>query len=84
MPFLIFYHHLISNVFNDFQDGVHLCAFPEGTRSKDGHILRFKNDTFKITHKVGAPVVWNVFRLLGPESSCLSLGCLPNDLLLEV
>jgi len=45
------------------QDGVHLCAFPEGTRSKDGHLLPFKNGAFKMAHKVGAPVV--CFSIIG-------------------
>jgi 1-acyl-sn-glycerol-3-phosphate acyltransferase len=39
------------------QDGVHLCTFPEGTRSKDGHLGPFKNGAFKMAHKVGAPVI---------------------------
>ena len=37
--------------------GVHLCTFPEGTRSKDGHLGPFKNGAFKMAHKVGAPVI---------------------------
>lgn len=39
------------------RDGVHLCTFPEGTRSKTGRVLPFKNGAFKMAHKVGAPVV---------------------------
>lgn len=39
------------------KDGVHLCTFPEGTRSKDGHLGPFKNGAFKMAHKVGAPVI---------------------------
>lgn len=39
------------------KDGVHLCAFPEGTRSKTGRLLPFKNGAFKMAHKVGAPVI---------------------------
>eukprot|EP00557_Chaetoceros_sp_GSL56_P002612 CAMPEP_0176496084 /NCGR_PEP_ID=MMETSP0200_2-20121128/11009_1 /TAXON_ID=947934 /ORGANISM="Chaetoceros sp., Strain GSL56" /LENGTH=387 /DNA_ID=CAMNT_0017894021 /DNA_START=163 /DNA_END=1326 /DNA_ORIENTATION=+ len=39
------------------KDGVHLCAFPEGTRSKTGRLLPFKNGAFKMAHKVGAPIV---------------------------
>jgi len=39
------------------KDGVHLCAFPEGTRSKTGRLLPFKNGAFKMAFKVGAPIV---------------------------
>lgn len=39
------------------KDGVHLCAFPEGTRSKTGRLLPFKNGAYKMAHKVGAPVI---------------------------
>lgn len=39
------------------KDGVHLCTFPEGTRSKTGRLLPFKNGAFKMAHKVGAPVI---------------------------
>ena len=40
-----------------FQNGVHLCTFPEGTRSRSGRLLPFKNGAFKMAHKAGAPVV---------------------------
>lgn len=39
------------------KDGVHLCTFPEGTRSKSGRMNEFKNGAFKMAHKVGAPVI---------------------------
>ena len=39
------------------QDGVHLCTFPEGTRSKTGRLLPFKNGAFKMAHKTGSPVI---------------------------
>lgn len=39
------------------KDGIHLCAFPEGTRSKTGRVLPFKNGAFKMAHKVGAPII---------------------------
>lgn len=39
------------------KNNVHLCTFPEGTRSKSGRISSFKSGAFKIAHKVGAPVI---------------------------
>mmetsp|Transcript_42537 Transcript_42537/g.90474 ORF Transcript_42537/g.90474 Transcript_42537/m.90474 type:complete len:351 (+) Transcript_42537:266-1318(+) len=38
-------------------DGVNLCTFPEGTRSRSGRLMPFKNGAFKMAHKAGAPVV---------------------------
>jgi 1-acyl-sn-glycerol-3-phosphate acyltransferase len=37
--------------------GVHLCTFPEGTRSKTGRLQPFKNGAFKMAQKAGAPVI---------------------------
>jgi len=39
------------------KDGVHLCAFPEGTRSKTGRLLPFKNGAFKMASKTGSPII---------------------------
>jgi len=39
------------------KDGISLCTFPEGTRSKTGRLVPFKNGAFKMAHKAGAPVV---------------------------
>lgn len=39
------------------KDGVHLCTFPEGTRTKTGRLEKFKNGAFKMAHKAGAPVI---------------------------
>mmetsp|Transcript_27480 Transcript_27480/g.34007 ORF Transcript_27480/g.34007 Transcript_27480/m.34007 type:complete len:361 (+) Transcript_27480:138-1220(+) len=39
------------------KDGIHLVTFPEGTRSKTGRLLPFKNGAFKMAHKVGAPII---------------------------
>jgi len=39
------------------KNGVCLCAFPEGTRSKTGKLQPFKNGAFKMAHKAGAPVI---------------------------
>ncbi|KAG7360983.1 1-acyl-sn-glycerol-3-phosphate acyltransferase [Nitzschia inconspicua] len=42
---------------NYLKDGVHLCTFPEGTRSRDGRMLKFKNGAFKMAYKAGAPII---------------------------
>lgn len=34
-----------------------MCTFPEGTRSRTGRLLKFKNGAFKMAHKAGAPVI---------------------------
>lgn len=39
------------------KDRVNLCTFPEGTRSRDGKVKKFKNGAFKMAHKAGAPVI---------------------------
>lgn len=47
---------LLSHSFS-LQDGVHLCTYPEGTRSRTGKLMNFKNGAFKMAHKAGAPVI---------------------------
>ena len=39
------------------KEGVHLCTFPEGTRSINGRVKEFKNGAFKMAHKAGAPII---------------------------
>jgi 1-acyl-sn-glycerol-3-phosphate acyltransferase len=39
------------------KDGVHLCTFPEGTRSRNGRLSKFKNGAFKMAYKAEAPVI---------------------------
>jgi 1-acyl-sn-glycerol-3-phosphate acyltransferase len=39
------------------KDKVHLCTFPEGTRTRTGRLMDFKNGAFKMAHKAGAPVI---------------------------
>jgi len=39
------------------KDGIHLCTFPEGTRSVTGRVKDFKNGAFKMAHKAGVPVI---------------------------
>ena len=33
------------------------CVYPEGTRSRDGHLLPFKRGTFVMAIRAGVPVV---------------------------
>jgi len=37
--------------------GVSLIAFPEGSRTRNGHVLPFQKGIFRIAHKFGAPIV---------------------------
>lgn len=39
------------------KDGVNLCTFAEGTRSRDGRLNKFKEGAFKMAHKAGVPVI---------------------------
>jgi 1-acyl-sn-glycerol-3-phosphate acyltransferase len=38
-------------------DGLSLIVFPEGTRSRDGHVARFKGGSFLLALQAGLPVV---------------------------
>ena len=37
--------------------GVSLIAFPEGARTRDGHVHLFKKGIFNLAHKFGIPIV---------------------------
>jgi len=37
--------------------GVSLIAFPEGSRTRNGHVLPFQKGIFRIAHKFGTPIV---------------------------
>jgi len=51
-------------------EGVNLCTFPEGTRSRSGRLMVFKNGAFKMAHKAGRPVV--------PISICRAADVMPT------
>jgi 1-acyl-sn-glycerol-3-phosphate acyltransferase len=40
-----------------FREGHSLCAFPEGTRSRDGRVGSFKGGVFKLAIEAGIPVI---------------------------
>src|ERR1700734_3952 len=39
------------------KEGLSFCVYPEGTRSRDGHLLPFKRGTFVMAIRAGVPVV---------------------------
>ncbi|CAB9530844.1 sn-glycerol-3-phosphate acyltransferase 1, chloroplastic [Seminavis robusta] len=39
------------------KEGVNLCTFAEGTRSRTGRLMKFKDGAFKMAHKAGVPVI---------------------------
>jgi len=49
--------HMFPPSFTHLQEGIHLCTFPEGTRSRSGRLMTFKNGAFKMAHKAGAPII---------------------------
>jgi 1-acyl-sn-glycerol-3-phosphate acyltransferase len=40
-----------------FHEGHSLCAFPEGTRSRDGRVGSFKGGVFKLAIETGIPII---------------------------
>jgi 1-acyl-sn-glycerol-3-phosphate acyltransferase len=49
--------HSIDAAVKVVQSGVSLLIFPEGTRSPDGHLRRFRKGAFTIAVRSGAPIV---------------------------
>lgn len=47
--------HLMN--YPSIQDGVNLCTFPEGTRSRTNRLMPFMGGAFKMAQKAGAPVI---------------------------
>lgn len=42
---------------SQIKEGVHIFIFPEGTRSKDGQMLPFKEGALKIAEKANCPII---------------------------
>lgn len=59
--------------------GVHITSFPEGTRSRTGHLLLFKKGPFYLAQQTGAPVI--PVSIYGTESMMRkgSLRVVPGD-----
>ncbi|HPO49949.1 MAG TPA: lysophospholipid acyltransferase family protein [Spirochaetota bacterium] len=59
---------MYENVVRELKNGASIAIFPEGTRSKDGNISRFKTGAFKIAYETQADIVpivmdaWNIVR----------------------
>ena len=47
----------INQAVNNIKDGYNFTIFPEGTRSKDGKIHKFKRGSIKIASKSKAPII---------------------------
>ncbi|BCT91728.1 1-acyl-sn-glycerol-3-phosphate acyltransferase [Lysobacter helvus] len=47
----------LGDAVDKLRDGATLVAFPEGTRSKDGHVGAFKGGAFQVAIEAGVPVV---------------------------
>lgn len=41
----------------NIKNGISMCIFPEGTRSKNGEMLPFKEGSLKMAEKTGCPVI---------------------------
>lgn len=50
-------HSLLDEVTQEVKKGRDLLIFPEGTRSKDGQLMRVKSGAFVVAQSAGAPIV---------------------------
>lgn len=48
---------IIKGAVDDINNGTSVIVFPEGTRSKTGEVLEFKEGTFKIATRTDCPVI---------------------------
>lgn len=60
--------NVYDNAILQLKKGTSIVIFPEGTRSRDGNILRFKTGAFKIAYESQADIIpiiidgWNIIR----------------------
>ena len=47
----------ILTAIEKIKSGISICIFPEGTRSKDGKMLPFKEGSMKMATKTGCPII---------------------------
>ena len=47
----------ILTAIDQVKSGISICIFPEGTRSKDGNMIPFKEGSMKIASKTGCPII---------------------------
>jgi 1-acyl-sn-glycerol-3-phosphate acyltransferase len=55
----------IDRVASHLRSGGNLLIFPEGTRSRDGHLSRFKKGAFYLAKTIGAPIL--VLKVAGTD-----------------
>ena len=60
------FNALTGKVRAAFEKGLKLVVFPEGTRSTDGRVHRFKSGAFALARDCGVPVIPAALRGLGP------------------
>ena len=48
---------VINHVAEDVKNGKNFLIFPEGTRSKDGNMIPFKEGSMKMASKTGCPII---------------------------
>jgi 1-acyl-sn-glycerol-3-phosphate acyltransferase len=48
---------MIQKAFNHLKQGSSVLIFPEGTRSTDGQVKRFKDGAFVLAQKAGVPIL---------------------------
>lgn len=72
------YEQLRENVGEALSSGYSVLIFPEGTRSSDYRIRRFKQGTFRLSQdlgvSLGAVLLWGSGHVF-PKRSVLSMGC---------